>query len=215
MAAASYGIRGGLARRTWEINKELERQTNRLSGIYNFAPLVIPLPEGGSVIPPVVEDGDQAMSVSGDGTDMKASKKVLRIVRPAHISPIIPNWRVYLVRYWPAPEIPRNELMPQTDEEKAAWSKWVAGGWEIGVRQANDIFRVNTDRLTRDMVGMALYHRLVAQGMIHDLYIDQRERGVTGGGDTLHIGERIVRITAPAQLNPKTGEWSPIILDQP
>jgi len=215
MAAVSYGIRGGLAWRTWEIDKTLERQADHLSAIYNFTLLILPLPGGGSVIPPVVEEGEQAMTISSDGSGMSSSKKVLRIVRPAHMSPSVPDWRVYLVRYWPDPEPPRAELMPDSDEEKQAWDRWVGDGWTIGVRQANDIFRDDLGRLTRDIVGMALYHRLVAQGVVHELYVDQHDRGITGGGDTLRIGERAVRITAPATLNARSAEWQPILLETP
>ena len=99
-AAQAYGARGGLAYRGWEINERLRERDANLSKVFNFEVLTIPTIGGSFILPPVITQADDAISVSDDGTAASASKKVYHIVKPAKISLRAPNWRTYLVRTW-------------------------------------------------------------------------------------------------------------------
>ena len=40
-------------------------------------------------------------------------------------------------------------------------------------------------------------------------YAMQVDRGVTGGGDEMRVGDRAVKITGPSQLMTEAYEWQP------
>ena len=41
-------------------------------------------------------------------------------------------------------------------------------------------------------------------------YALQVDRGVTGGGDEMRVGDRAVKITGPSQLKTEAYEWQPV-----
>jgi hypothetical protein len=43
--------------------------------------------------------------------------------------------------------------------------------------------------------------------MITPPYAAQENRGVTGGGGEMRVGDRGLNLTAPAMLNPKSDQW--------
>ena len=104
-------------------------------------------------------------------------------------------------------------LRPKTDEEREAWMQWTAEGWAMGIQQADQIYRHDVARLSREYEGMALYQKLVRRGLLHELYLAKADLGVTGGGEEMRIGEQVVRITAPARFNGSTAVWDPIVID--
>jgi defect-in-organelle-trafficking protein DotC len=85
-------------------------------------------------------------------------------------------------------------LLPKDDKERKAWREWVAEGWRLGVEQADEIFETDTARLLRDFRGIVLYRTLVAEGVISELFLAEANMGVTGGGDEMRVGDRIVRM---------------------
>jgi len=70
-------------------------------------------------------------------------------------------------------------------------------------------------RLSRDFTGMVRYRKLLAQAIVSAPYAGLVERGVTGGGLEMRIGDRAVTITGPAQLKNQSDTWRPISISQP
>lgn len=209
-AALSYGARGGLARRTWEIRQKLDMSANDLDRVYNFRALLMSAPSGLVIEPPVVTESEKNVIVASDGQSAAVSDLMLQIGREARIVTAGREWRTYLERDWGKVEPPPNVLLPKTDEERLAWAKWVAQGWEAGYKQGDEIFQADIDRLVRDYTGMVRYRWLLAQNMISAPFALQQDRGVTGGGDEMRIGDRALAITGQSQLQARPENWQPV-----
>ena len=214
-AALSYGMRGGLAWRTHEINQRLDRFADPLSRTYNFRQLLMAAPGGVYVEPPIIEEQLEALQIADKGQSAALTDKVLSITNNAKLVTTARDWRTYLIREWGKPESPPDILLPQTDEERKNWKNWVAQGWAQGVEQANDIFAADIAQLTRDFTGMVRYRKLLAEAIVSAPYAGLVERGVTGGGLEMRIGDRAVTITGPAQLKTQSQTWHPISISQP
>lgn len=214
-AALSYGIRGGLAWRTHQIAQHLDGQSGNLDRIWNFNSLAIAVP-GGSVVvvPPVVTRADNSMAVAQDGKSATSIDRRLLIVQDARISAIAPNWRDYLYRVWDSPAELDPFHLPRSDEERKGWQAAVREGWSLGIQQADQIFELDLNRLKRDFEGMVRFRELVARGLVRDIYLAATDLGVTGGGRSLNIGDRAVRITAAAQLDADEGRWRSYVLPE-
>lgn len=209
-AARSYGARGGLARRSWEIWEDIKNRGPQLAQVFDFRPLLIAGPAGLLIEPPVVIESLDALEiVEGGKKAAVASRKLVKIQDEAIVS-APRTWRMYLEMVWSDVKPPPSLLLPKNDEERALWRQWVAEGWKEGVAQANEIFQINLERLTRDYVGMVRFRQLAAQGQMSFPYADEEDRGVTGGGKEMVIGNRAVRITAPSALNARSELWQPV-----
>lgn len=206
-ASLSYGARAGLAARTFQIQRRLAEHEGNISTIYNFAHLLIAAPSGLLIEPPVVSEAQKAVIVSGGGQSAAVADRVYRINRNARIVTAPRNWRVYLERDWGKVDPPPQVLQPKDEKELSIWRKYLLMGWQEGVKQADDIFQADLDKLSTDYLGMIRYRELLAQGMITPPYASQEDRGVTGGGGEMRIGDRALTITGPSQLNPKSGRW--------
>jgi defect-in-organelle-trafficking protein DotC len=57
---------------------------------------------------------------------------------------------------------------------------------------------------------MIRYRKLLAKGIISAPYALHVDRGITGGGDEMRIGDRAVQITGPSQLMTEGVEWQPV-----
>jgi len=213
-AALQLGAQGGLARRAFEINEMLKKHELALDKIYQFDRIAITAPNGSVVMPPVVTETRDDYKVSPDGQLASSTDTVFRINRPGRIVTAAPNWRDYLVRTWKTPELPPAELLPKTAEEREIWRRSTAEGWKQGLAQGESIFNEDLARLERDMAGMVRYRSLVAQGILTEIYFAAADRGVTGGGDELKVGDKVVRITMPARLNDGTDNWTPVVVGQ-
>ncbi|QQR69315.1 MAG: type IV secretory system conjugative DNA transfer family protein [Alphaproteobacteria bacterium] len=208
-AALSYGARGGLAWRTFEIQRRLAEHESTLVRTYDFKRLLISAPSGLLIEPPVISEAERAVIVGSGGQDAAVADRVYRIGRTARIVTAGRDWRHYLERDWGVVEPPPEVLFPRDEIERIRWQEWVAKGWEEGVRQADDIFQADLDRLTADFVGMVRYRQLLAQGIVTPTYAAQNDRGVTGGGRELRIGDRAVKITSNPQLTAHSEQWTP------
>jgi defect-in-organelle-trafficking protein DotC len=206
-AALSYGARGGLAWRTFQIQRRLAENEGNISKIFNFSNLLIAAPSGLVIEPPVVTEAQKAVIVQSGGQNAATADRVYRINRNARIVTAPRNWRAYLERDWGKVEPPPSALNPKNEEELAHWRKQLQIGWDEGVHQADDIFQADLDRLNTDYLGMIRYRELLAQGIITPPYATQEDRGVTGGGSEMRIGDRGLVITGPSQLNPKSERW--------
>ncbi len=208
-AALSYGVRGGLAMRTYEIRKELERRAGYLDRVFNFGQLLIPAPSGFMIEPPIISESVNAMLIESSGQEAATSDRIYNIVKNAKITSAPRTWRVYLERQWGAIDEPPDILRPENDEEREVWKTQVAKGWEIGYEQANDIFEEDLNKLVADFQGMVRYRTLLTQGMISPPAALQVDRGVTGDGKTMRIGDRAVQITGVPKLATGSEQWRP------
>lgn len=208
-AALSYGARGGLAMRTFEIRSELEARARHLDKIFDFRNLLIAAPSGLLIEPPIVSESENAMIIEAGGQDAAVSDRYYHINENARIVSAPRIWRIYLERNWGEVMPPPDILRPIDDKEREIWIEQVGKGWEEGYAQADQIFEEDLARLTADYQGMVRYRMLLAQGMISAPYALQIDRGVTGGGREMRIGDRAVKITGVPQLVPGYEQWQP------
>jgi defect-in-organelle-trafficking protein DotC len=208
-AALSYGARGGLAWRTYAIQKELMGRAAYMDKVYDFRQLLIAAPSGLLIEPPIINEQLNAMLVEADGQHAAVSDRVYNIINNARITSTARTWRTYLERDWGAVEPPPDILRPQNEEERALWIELTQKGWDEGVTQADEIFQDDLNRLMADFNGMIRYRVLLAQGMVSPPYALQVDRGVTGGGDEMRIGDRAVQITGVPELLTGSDQWQP------
>lgn len=207
-AALSYGARGGLAYRTFEIQRRLVEHEVSLSKIFDFTRLLINAPSGLLIEPPIVSEAQRAVLVNGGGQEAAVSDRVLRINKAARIVTAPRNWRLYLERDWGVVDAPPELLLPRSGEERTQWKAFVQEGWNAGVAQAEETFEADLDRMTNEYIGMIRYRELLVQGMISPPYAMHEDRGVTGGGSEMRVGDRGVSITGPSVLIPRSDKWT-------
>lgn len=208
-AAFSFGARGGLAKRSFEIRQEMVGRERQLDKIYNFNQLLISAPSGFLIEPPVVTESMNAMLIDPSGQTAAVSDAIFNITENAKIVSAPRNWRVYLEREWGEVLPPPDILLPQTEEERKIWIESVREGWKMGYEQADDIFADDLARLNSDFEGMIRYRMLLSQGMVSPPYALQIDRGVTGGGEEMRVGDRAVQITGMPELVTGADQWKP------
>ena len=208
-AALSYGARGGLSYRTFEIQRRLAEYDNNLSRTFDFSRLLIAAPSGLLIEPPVVSEAQKAVLVKSGGQAAAVADRIYRINRVARIVTAPRNWRLYLERDWGRVDPPPGILLPKTDDERDHWREWIHEGWNAGLQQAQETFEADLDRMTNDFTGMVRYRELLAQRMISPPYTLADDRGVTGGGSEMRVGDRGVTITGQSMLIPQSRQWTP------
>ncbi len=210
-AALSYGARGGLAFRSNEINESLEGYAPALDRVFNFQRLLIKAPSGLLIEPPIITEAQNTLLIAKSGIEAAVADRIYNIIKDAKIVTAPRDWRQYIQ---PLPvekkiKVPPKILWPTTAEEKRNWDDAFMRGWEAGVTQANQIFDSNLERLISDFNGMVRYRMLLAQNIISAPYALHEDRGITGGGDMLRIGDRALRITGPSEFRTGYDEWQP------
>ncbi len=208
-AALSYGARGGLAARSFEVNKEMATRASYLDKVYDFRQLLISAPSGFLIEPPIISESLKAMLIEGDGQKAAVADTIYRINENVKIVSASRNWRQYLERTWGPVEDPPEILRPKDDKERIFWREMVQKGWVEGYGQADEVFEQDLNRLTADFAGMVRYRQLLAQGMVSPPFAQQVDRGVTGENATMRVGDRAVAITGVPQLITESGRWQP------
>ncbi len=208
-AALSYGARGGLAKRNFEIMESMQGFDRALDRVFNFRALLIKAPSGMLIEPPIIKESDKALVIADAGDEAAVADKVFDINKKAKIVSAPRDWRGYLVQTWSQVPPPPRVLWPKTPKEQADWSTWIAQGWDAGVGQADQIFEANVNQLVADYNGMVRYRMLLAQEMISAPYAMHEDRGVTGDENQMRVGDRAVRITGPSQFLTKAELWKP------
>lgn len=208
-AALSYGARGGLSWRTYEIRLELEKRARFLDKIFDFRQLLIPAPSGLLIEPPIISEAQDAMLIQSGGLDAAVAEKVLNINRNAQIVSTARTWRTYLEREWDEVTPPPDILRPENARERKIWKELSEKGWHKGIEQAEDIFNDDLNQLVAHYQGMVRYRVMLAQGMISAPYAVQVDRGVTGGGNSMRIGDRSVKITDLPEFQTGYKQWQP------
>ncbi len=208
-AALSYGARGGLAKRNFEIMEEMHGFSKSLDHVFDFRSLLIRAPSGLLIEPPIISESDKALLINGSGNEAAVADRVFDINQQARIVTAPRDWREYLIQSWSDVPPPPQVLWPRTPAEQAAWSTWVQEGWNAGVKQADQIFQDNVNRLVADFNGEVRYRVLLAQNMITAPYAMQEDRGVTGSPNQMKIGDSAIKITDPSQFLKKANLWKP------
>lgn len=208
-SALSYGARGGLAWRTYQIRQEMETRSRYLDKVYDFRQLLIAAPSGLLIEPPIINEAVDAMVIEQGGQNAAVSDRYYNISRNARIVSTARTWRAYLERQWGNVQPPPDILLPITKEDQKKWDDWFDEGWKAGIEQADDIFQADLNKLSSDYQGMVRYRQLLSQGMVSPPYALQVDRGVTGNGTEMRVGDRAVSITGQPALQTETQEWSP------
>ncbi|MFA7276863.1 MAG: type IV secretory system conjugative DNA transfer family protein [Pseudobdellovibrionaceae bacterium] len=208
-AALSYGARGGLAARSYDINEELKGRGSYLEKVFDFRQLLIAGPSGFMIEPPIISESLNALLVENDGQKAAVSDAIYRIHENVKIVTAPRDWHTYLERSWGKVEEPPEILRPKDDEERKAWRINVKKGWDEGIQQANEVFERDLARLLADFDGMVRYRKLLANGMVSPPFAQQIDRGVTAEGPAMRVGDRAVVITGTPQLITETSEWQP------
>lgn len=208
-AALSYGARGGLAKRNYQIMERMQDFETVLDQVFNFRALLVKAPSGLLIEPPIIKEAADALIINEGGEEAAVSEKVFNINKKAKIVSAPRDWRHYVLQSWTDLPPPPRVLWPKTPKEQADWSTWVRQGWNAGFEQAEQIFESNVNRLVADYNGMVRYRMLLAQGMISQPYAMQEDRGVTGGKNVMRVGDRALRITGPSQFMTGSDLWKP------
>ena len=194
----------------WEsvsINNHMETVNRQLDNTFNFRELLLK----NELIPPILQESSDNVSME-DSKTIRVSDRMIQIIRPARFSSSIPTWRNYLHMNFKKPDLPQDKLLPETPEEREIWDKGLVEGWSIGRWQARSIFAANIGMMQRDIMGMILYYKLLAQGMISPTYSSISNLGITGNGQSMNLNDRMVRITSASQLRPnQASSWRPAI----
>lgn len=221
-AALSYGARGGLAARSYQIRQSLDHRASYMDRVFDFRQLLIAAPSGLQLEPPIISESLNALLIENDGQTAAVSDAIYNINQNARIVSASRHWRQYLERGWGEVKEPPEILRPKNDEERKLWRELVEKGWQEGIAQADEVFEQDLLRLSADFSGMVRYRKLLAQGMVSPPFTQQIDRGVTGerasasvGGrsqpvtSTLRVGDRAVVITGVPELLTGSEEWRP------
>ena len=204
--ATQLGATGALAWQSLQINRTLEEQADYLNHVFDFNQLLL----NHNVLPPVLVESDGSLNQDSDDA-LRLASKTYMIESQAKFVTTPPNWRNYLWMNYGRPDMPSRSLLPTTKDEAAAWNTFLDEGWQHGITQANEIFKVNISRLKRDYKGMVLYRKLLAQRMVSAPFVAQTNLGVTGDSKHIRINDQVLRITAHSELQTDSNKWNPVL----
>lgn len=210
-AATAYAAQAGYYRRCYEIMQALERQSPRLSSVFNFNRVAYGTAnEAGFLLPPIVSRATSTISVNETMTEIVAADEFYRIEVPGRLVPVLPTWRDYLVLSLEEPNEPEPAFLPRGKEEQLVYGHYLALGWEAGAQQAEEALQASMNLLRRDYLGMIEYRRAVQANVINELVVTLDEKRSAGELNELFIGERRVRIVDSAQFNRNPRNWKPV-----
>ena len=205
--AITYATKYALYWESAAINNYLETVGRKLDNTFSFRQLLLQ----NEVIPPVLRESTGNVSMT-NAKNIRVSDRMIEIIQPARFSSAIPNWRNYLHMDFKKPDLPQDKSLPTNNTERVIWDAALVEGWKIGRWQARSIFASNIGLMQRDISGMVLYHKLLSQGMISPTYSSIANFGVTGNGKTMHLNDRVVKITHESALTPeRISSWKPAI----
>lgn len=191
-----------------KIRELLSEQSSRLDEVFDFSPLLM---HEGKVLPPAITEAGPGYRVETK-TQASSTDKVYRIIRAARMISQAPNWRDYLWQKYPS----FNEgsvkvgVLPKNDKERHVWQKAAIKGWEVGIRQAERLYRTNLNRLRRDYQGIIKFKTLANQGIVSLPVLAEGRPGIEVQGEKLSVDRRIFRITQPSSFQ-EVDQWKPKI----
>ena len=187
--------------------KQLVAATETHSGImdaaFNFGPLL--MTQGDALIlPPMLTRSGASMRIESFDT-ATAAQTSYELLAPARYVSVVPTWREFLMAdAFPEPEKPNPAVMPKDDKERRIWREAVRETWAQGLAEADQLYADNISRMVRQYRGVMLYHLLTAQHLLSTVNTASAELGMktTDGGNKLHIGQKVYRITTPSAFLP-------------
>ncbi|WP_299197651.1 type IV secretory system conjugative DNA transfer family protein [uncultured Amphritea sp.] len=208
-AAYDLGIKGGLYSRRKEINEMLRQSGSQLIRLFDFSSYMLP----GNVFPPVITQ-TEGMINSNSRTEQRLVRHSYHMVTMPKLLISPPTYLNYLVRHYPAPELPNIVLLPVTEVERKNWKLWIAEAWKIGETQADKQYESDANRLQRDLQGIRLFHDLVARGVITMPRVAKQDYGVvlSKDGKNLTIGDEVISIIGDSHFT-DSNKWAPIVQD--
>lgn len=210
-AALAYSAQASYERRSWEILRELEAQSAKLSSEFNFNDVVYTAPkEAGIVVPPVVSRAKEALTITNGGKESVAADEYYRIEKPGHLVGVVPTWRDYLVMMMDKTPDPSDQFLPSDKKERQIWDRYMAEGWKQGQLQAEETLKENMRLLRRDYLGMIEYRRLVDAGLINSMVVTSSEVRAKGTPRELFVGQRRVKIENAATFVSDPRRWKPV-----
>ena len=206
--ALSYGAQSGLHWRHGQIMELLERESQLMSTLFDFSRFLV----DGQLLLPVVEKTERIYDQAAPG-EARTVDVSYALRRPARLVPAAPSWRDYMTLTVDAPSAPAAALYPRTDAEADAWRAGLRRGWELGVSQAEDIFRHELRQLTAEIAGMHLFRELLAQGIVSMPQTASSRYPVlrTADGQRLHVDDVITTITKRGSFM-EASNWQPVLL---
>jgi defect in organelle trafficking protein DotC len=204
-AAFGVGARGGMIAESREIQSVLKEHARDYDTVFDFTQLMIQ----GRVVPPVLTQEKDLYTLKGVDT-IRLAQQDWTIFSQARFTSRPPTWREYLMTDPGRLAPPAAALLPTNDNEREIWKKAVAAGWQAGIEQADQDFRINTNRLTRDYRGMVNYHILALKGMVTLPIVAYQDMPLNKKGDTMSMGETVLRLTALPQFDTNMKKWRPL-----
>jgi defect-in-organelle-trafficking protein DotC len=216
-AALTLGAQKAFIARMGDLRAEIESESASLDATFDFRRIMTLANNDGSetyVLPPIIEEAKNATIVEKSGNVLQVSGRVYKIHQHARLVTAPPDWRNFLfVDGDNVSNIPPQDLLPSTDDERKLWSEWIEEGWKAGVEQADAEMTIRIRRMARDFTGMVHYMRLVEVGKVNPPIVAVTNYDVVGGGDEMRELESLYRMTMPASFNPDAEEWRFIDLD--
>ena len=190
----------------------LSHHAKKLDRIYRFNNMLL----HNNVVPPVLDMSSNSLNIDNPNS-IRASDQIVRIISPAHFVTAPPTWRTYIsLNHIAPPNRPNKLLLPHNERERIIWDKFVSMGWDRGLEQASNLFYMGIGKLNRDIIGMALYHKLLAHHMVLPPYVASSSMGITGNKSHMRINDKIYRITQHAELLPnQPNHWNAIVSTKP
>ncbi|MCF6764392.1 type IV secretion system DotC family protein [Thiotrichales bacterium 19S3-7] len=208
-AALELGTQSALAWSAKIIDKKLESMAQTLNQMYNFNALMLK----NHVMPPVIVQSDNLINMGPNGDKIRLGGKNYRIVKQARLVSVAPTWRDYLWMNYKTPELPNRVLMPENNNEKKVWDRTIQKAWNMGIQQAEAIYKIKVNEITRDYTGMLLYRNLLAKRMVNPPYVIKDLRGITGNGNQMVIDDQSWTLTDKPQLQTDSKLWTPIVVN--
>jgi defect-in-organelle-trafficking protein DotC len=188
--ALQYGTQMGLHWRTEKLNQILKKHEGGLDSV-SFTSFL----ENGHVLVPSIIKSTANESYSGNTlTKVFASYTV---DEEAKIVSAAPTYRDYLIHDYKKPRPVHAALKPRTNDESISWLAASKEGFELGVKQANEIYYDALQEMEMDISGRIMYLSMKALDMIKPAAIKLSENGVTFNGRTMNVGETVLEVTDP------------------
>lgn len=201
------GTQAGMIDRANKIVSEVNLKSSSLDKTFLFQPLLT----GDGLLPPVIDTVSQGVETKDEAQRIEFFGVSYKIVRPAIFVRVVPTWRDYIFsglsdNRLAVEKLPES-LRPVTSHEKKAWGKAVEQGWQIGVAQADSIYKENLEKLKRDYVGMVRFKILESQKMVRSPVLSQSSEVAKVQPDQINIGVGVKTIEVGATMESDQGEW--------
>ena len=209
--AKTLGIQSGAHHASKAMMVMLNEMAVKLDSIYDFGRLGVVTPyKGAYLVSPVVLEIEKSINLASDSRSFIVRDQTFIISKEPYITLTPPTWRTYLTFSVEPPRLPEDMIKPKTAEEKAAWRSELLSGYEMGIKQVEDVTVARFARLGRDVVGMKRFELLRQRKVISDIKIADAYYPVSGGGNRLDVNESRVSIDVNPQLNSNRWNWETI-----